>query len=1294
MASLMMLNNARENCKNKSFDAVVKMLTPKALASFPPALAVEAHCLLATALCEIGSKQEADAVFTTATTKLSGAPMPPQFLNRWGKLLFDQHRFPEAVERLEASAKAKPLADGMQGLLAEAKEKVRAAEKAGADAARAALGGGGGKKGKKGKAAAPLPPAGPATPPLPDLATTYASGACTCALRTVPGVPGLDAALKARDVRWQRFDIGRLLAQRKGWPECRKNDTFFLVPRAWWEAWCAHVGGFSEATDLAAWGTVQKLLAEGALPKEPDAEAVRRAFREHGLEGVLPEGAAGGGGSSCEGEAAEGDAGGGRGGGSSGSAAPSPGPMRSHSLLLEPPLAEGQQWADSCCHIGPRLRPGLTTADVFELPEDCWHCMRQWYQQEGPAVQRVAVAVEGGGGAEAAEKGAPLTVWYPEALPPVEGNAEGAGGGSSGEAPLGEGGGESAVTGAPAGSGSRFSSCRLCGTPPHSGTNLRNCSACKLVAYCDMACQLLDWENGHKQECLALAARKKAGESPEPPAPRRSMLVGLENIGNTCFMAASLQLLASVWPLTVFYVRGVYKEHLSPENVLGTKGAMSEEYSNMLKDLVLSNKKFVTPTAFLKQVRAFQSRFEGFSQHDAQELIMFIMDGLHEDCNKGACLNPKPMLRDRLPEESDLEWGRASWEWYCTVNQSQMVNLFMGQFRSELSCPTCSTRSVRFDAFNVINLPMPGSEFRTIDVLLRRMAPELLSAEAHEVPLPSASAEVRGTWDAIAEQGAMGELFALQVPANASSITVEKLLGLLAQKSHVDAQCLVITEDGRVLSPESQLSLLVDAEAPLVANQVAPASWLLPGGAIPMPEEDALVAALAVDCLGNDVPGGVGGPVTPQSPGWEQVVAGKKVGGGGGGGGPPPPPSVDAVAAPVDKAAALLRALPPSRRQLVLLELWVRTDKVAIDSVQQLGSAAHSWEPWKAFTQDKPQALLTITLSLPAGASAALLRMHAAAALLPLLGGLSAVRALLSSKVTSNHALHNPTKGANIPGHLVLLELANRLPLCAAIARAKPSKVSWVPVFALTGPTGAYTEAAEGPCEGVTMAALAPLECCGNKHGLALSAVGDGVATELAAQRFSVALRGHVLHGTLKRDSLPLRFPPALACAFASSQGSESSADIFNSFRRLLREEEMDESNMFMCGTCKVNVSGRKKMDVWRLPEYLVLNLKRYGTRLTKGGLRALKAEELVSFPLMGLDLSEFHSSAVEELGVEPGDPALKARSLYDCVGVVQQHGQMKEGHCEFFFFTFFFVCFERVSSNLLPTTIPQTRPT
>ena len=105
----------------------------------------------------------------------------------------------------------------------------------------------------------------------------------------------------------------------------------------------------------------------------------------------------------------------------------------------------------------------------------------------------------------------------------------------------------------------------------------------------------------------------------------------------------------------------------------------------------------------------------------------------------------------------------------------------------------------------------------------------------------------------------------------------------------------------------------------------------------------------------------------------------------------------------------------------------------------------------------------------------------------------------------------------------------------------------------------------------------------------------------------------------------------------------------------------MEEGNMFRCGHCEKNVPGRKQFDVWRLPPYLVLNLKRYGTRLTTKGLHTLKSEERVHFPLVGLDLSAFNSAAKAEFG---DGPESKACSIYDCVAVVQQHGQMKGGHC------------------------------
>jgi hypothetical protein len=265
------------------------------------------------------------------------------------------------------------------------------------------------------------------------------------------------------------------------------------------------------------------------------------------------------------------------------------------------------------------------------------------------------------------------------------------------------------------------------------------------------------------------------------------------------------------------------------------------------------------------------------------------------------------------------------------------------------------------------------------------------------------------------------------------------------------------------------------------------------------------------------------------------------------------------------------------------------------------------------------------------------------------------MRLLLSKKVPANHKLHNGNQGQNIPGHCVLLELAARLPMCASAARAKGSTLTWTPTFSLRGPSGAYEECSEGATKGIGAAALFPLELCGE------GAAAGGA--DLAALRLSVALRGNTFHGTLNKDVLSARFPQSPVSRAAQLE-DKAAKNLRNCFFQHQVEEQMEESNMFRCSKCEKSVPVRKKHDVWRLPPYLILNLKRYGTKLTKKGLMSQKSEERVDFPLVGLDLSEFNESARQEFGDDVEE--VKARSLYDCVGVVQQHGQMKGGHCAF----------------------------
>lgn len=56
---------------------------------------------------------------------------------------------------------------------------------------------------------------------------------------------------------------------------------------------------------------------------------------------------------------------------------------------------------------------------------------------------------------------------------------------------------------------------------------------------------------------------------------------------------------------------------------------------------------------------------------------------------------------------SDYEASKISWLHYLVNNQSIIVDIMTGLFKSVITCPTCNNISRKFDSFNMINLPIP-----------------------------------------------------------------------------------------------------------------------------------------------------------------------------------------------------------------------------------------------------------------------------------------------------------------------------------------------------------------------------------------------------------------------------------------------------------------------------------------------------------------------------------------------------------------------------------------------------------
>lgn len=67
--------------------------------------------------------------------------------------------------------------------------------------------------------------------------------------------------------------------------------------------------------------------------------------------------------------------------------------------------------------------------------------------------------------------------------------------------------------------------------------------------------------------------------------------------------------------------------------------------------------------------------------------------------------------------------AEEAWENHIKRNDSIIVDIFHGLFKSTLVCPVCSKVSVTFDPFCYLTLPLPMKKERTLEVFLVRLDP-------------------------------------------------------------------------------------------------------------------------------------------------------------------------------------------------------------------------------------------------------------------------------------------------------------------------------------------------------------------------------------------------------------------------------------------------------------------------------------------------------------------------------------------------------------------------------------------